>query len=464
VTNALLIDERPAIDAEWFARLEVTAKYTPEIYAWLGRPSSEQAAAYAEFAASGFTTSPNLRPNTSMQVAIEAEKQQLSALQAEVTAKESSDLVRTAYQQKLQELGNCASLYGAALAGDAAEFARLNEALYGRPDTAVFVAVCAWYRAWATGLSAAPTPLVQAVLEKLPNLHEPHGSHGQVAKLRPSDAVFADQRHKHMSQTSPQGFYPQLFQGLPLPTGTVTPVTGDRLIKQLLANVQAYDYQIADSPNPFWGLRYSTTSVVRPKTYALDAQQFLGVVGHEIGSHLLERLNGRRQPLRLLGFGLQGYEQGNEGRALLREQVVYPSWDEFAKQERWHHILRRHLAISLAVGLDGVPRAFAEVFAIINAIDTLWAAQQNPHHSTDSHQLQERANGSTWELLYRVLAGTDNTDGSAYYKDIVYLEGNINCWRMAALQPESIQMGDLGKIDIANPAHMEMLTSCMERF
>ena len=55
--------------------------------------------------------------------------------------------------------------------------------------------------------------------------------------------------------------------------------------------------------------------VRRPVDFRIGAQPYLGIVAHEVGSHLLEAENGRRSPLRLLASGLRAYEHGNEGRA-----------------------------------------------------------------------------------------------------------------------------------------------------
>jgi hypothetical protein len=250
------------------------------------------------------------------------------------------------------------------------------------------------------------------------------------------------------------GFYPQLFHGLPLPDGTVRPALGDRLVRQLLANLGATDYEIADSTDGYWGVRAGLAVIVRPSDYELTVPEFLGAVGHEVGSHLLERLNGDRQPLRLLSSGLAGYEKGNEGRAILREQVAYESWDDFASRWRWYEVLRRHIAISLAVGLGPRSLDFGGIFKAMYDLDLLWIrAHAAPGQAVDNDEVR----ATTWELLVRVFKGTDG--GGAYHKDIVYLEGNVACWRLAAESPDAIRIGDLGKIDVANASHVTLVAS-----
>jgi hypothetical protein len=63
-----------------------------------------------------------------------------------------------------------------------------------------------------------------------------------------------------------------------------------------------------------------------------------------------------------------------------------------------------------------------------------------------------------WSMAVRALKGTDG-NGGAYIKDIVYLEGNIRCWRVAKSNPQFIMYGDLGKFDIANHTHVNALTN-----
>jgi len=48
-------------------------------------------------------------------------------------------------------------------------------------------------------------------------------------------------------------------------------------------------------------------------------------------------------------------------------------------------------------------------------------------------------------------------EGETYMKDIVYLEGNARCWQIAAVKPERILDGDLGKLDISRQDHLEIL-------
>ena len=51
----------------------------------------------------------------------------------------------------------------------------------------------------------------------------------------------------------------------------------------------------------------------------IDASRANALLHHEIGTHLVTRVNGTAQPLRLLGAGLAGYDETQEGLAVLAE-------------------------------------------------------------------------------------------------------------------------------------------------
>lgn len=454
MNRPLLIPTRPALDGNWCVRLLAGSVYVSELWAHLGPNEYDLDVAYQAFVNSQCCEAPDLRPNASVLPAIAGEKKKLSVLLADIRTHEANSMVREAYTERINELITTADMFEAALAGSHETFRDLNIALYGEPDAHLFAATVVWMREKAAewvGEMPRLAPLAERAMAALPH------ANGSADDITPNERLFEAQRQSHFGA---EGYFDQLFAGLPLPEGEVTALNGDPLVRRLLDNLGATEYVISDAPDSYWGVRASIKTVVRPSEYDLTAEEFIGLVGHEIGSHLLERLNGNRQPLRLLGAGLAGYEKGNEGRALLREQVAYPTWAAFAKQKRWFEILRRHMAVSLAVGLDSdgrTGRTFAEVFAVMNDLDLLWALA---HGADDDSDTRVRVRWHTWELVARILKGTQGT-GGAFYKDIVYLQGNVACWQQAQETTQIIRLGDQGKIDIANPSHRQILASML---
>ncbi len=394
MTSPLLIPASPALDEGWFERLTNLAGITLEIYTILGPSEARLEKARRAFFDRG--ENPDLRPTGLDYDALAVHRHKLEDLAADIATTEPSETVRRAYELRIAELLTNLDLLVAAGRGDTAAFERANVSIYGRPDPAL--------------------------------------SSGQ--EFTPASEIFDKMAHLHHG---PHGFFIRLFHGADLPVAgsIVDEIQGDPLIHQILTNVGATDYRLVNSPDGYWGMQYGAHAVTRPAKYHLTREEFLGIASHEIGSHLLERLNGERQPLRLLAFGLDHYERGNEGRALLREQVAYATWQDFADTPRWRETLLRHRSIVLATGADGhAPRSFAEVFSLIR-----------PACPSDDF---------AWRLIARSLKGTDG-HGGAYLKDIVYLEGNLACWRTAATDPQAIMLGDHGKFDINSLAHRAIL-------
>lgn len=439
MARPLLIKPRPALDEAWYRQLRQAAPAANYIYAVLG-PSQEAIDALKVKAASAdYRDCPDFRPDGAASDILAMEAEALHALRERISHDEPDQAIRQAYLERIEELETNIALYRAACDGDAARFQQLNERLYGPADRRVYRVVIAELRALAAGRSG---PAAQAVLSALP---KPDTDEDTV-RLRPDEPVYQAVRNLHIGEN---GFFARLAGGLKMPSGKlVTSVQGDAYLRGLLHALQA-DYTIVDSPSGYWGVSHDVREVLRPAGYVMPAEAFVAIVAHEIGSHLLERLNGERQPLRLLAYGLAGYERGNEGRALMREQVAYPTWRAFAITERWLEIICRHLTISVAAGLPGRRFDFQETFSLIRAVIQLWQEVYGPAAGVTPEE-------AAWRVVARALKGTDGR-GGAYYKDKVYLEGNIACWQEAARDPEMILLGDAGKFDICRPDHRKML-------
>ena len=56
-----------------------------------------------------------------------------------------------------------------------------------------------------------------------------------------------------------------------------------------------------------------------PETAAIRSDRVQPLLHHEIGTHVVTYQNGARQPLKLLTIGLPGYDETQEGLALLAE-------------------------------------------------------------------------------------------------------------------------------------------------
>ncbi len=443
----LIRQEVSALDAVWFARLEAIAAEASEVYYPLEPQPVYLEQTRAEFFAGGRHTNPKLYPQLAGSALYAERLVELGELKADIEAGESNAAIRQAYVLRIAELEDQLRLLLAAGDRDDEAFQAANERIYHGPDSDIFAAVCAWLRVVADEQSEHPDTSIRNVAKQiLSTLPNP----GQTETLLvPNTGNFQRLRALH---TAPGGYWSQLFRSVHVPE-VVSELTGDALVEQVLRNIGS-DYQVLESSNVNWGVSHRERAVIHPATYRSNKDVFEGVLVHEIGSHLVERMNGFAGPLRLLASGLDRYDACNEGRAFLREQLVYDEPTYMLRSNSWRHIITMHLAISLACGLHDHRHTFAAIFEVLNPIDLLWQYLQGATGDT----AREQADMETWKTLTRVLKGTDGT-GGAYLKDIVYLEGNVRCWQIAETQPEMILYGDLGKFDIARADHVALLRS-----
>lgn len=360
--------------------------------------------------------------------------------------------LRQAYRWRINEDIANIHMLEASAAGDTRNFRRWNEFIYGEPDETVYKAALDWVAHDAETLVEHEASSVrEAASEVLRRIGDNRGSR---ELLMPDEGVFELVQEDHMRE---KGFYALLLAGVELPEkGKVPNEIGDPVLRHVVANNLESDYSVEDGSGATWSVSHSAQSIKRPGKYNMPVRRFTGLaLGHEVGSHLLERINGSRGPVALMQRGLDRYDQGNEGRAVVREQVVYDTFDAFGKIMRWQDILARHIAISYAWGAGGKePKPAAEVYDFMYAINKMYQAKRTPD---DPELIDQKTARKTGKLCTRVLKGTDGT-GGAYLKDKIYLEGHVAVWRAAAEHGAGvISHGDLGKFDITNPRHIALL-------
>jgi hypothetical protein len=440
---------QPALDEVWFDRYHAIKIAVGEAYEMLEPLPATLTKLREEFDASDHSINISLLSDRVDLEHYKACLTQLERLRSDVDSSEKNSLLREVYLDAIKDLTATTELIIAGVIGDKERYASANAVLYNQPDEHVFKALCHWIRSDAqkalSSENADLHTLAQKVLDLIPNLQDNH----QV--LIPSEDVFYKVRQTHRQNN---GYYNLLFgsQGLP-ENAYFTQQEGDEICRNMIANIGA-DWTVASAENNVWAVMRSRKELVRPAGYRLDHDEFVGVVSHEIGSHILEEVNGQNQPLKLLGTGLAGFEKGNEGRAFLREQIVYESERTFLGQFAWEYIVLLHLSVSLASGSHEKRATFAELYQTLHALYAFWREKRMPQATNNEQFALEEA----WHLAVRTMKGTDGL-GGAYMKDTVYLEGNIRCWQLAADDPSIILFGDKGMFDITNQRHREIVRS-----
>lgn len=441
----LTIEKQSSLDHKWFNRLSKISSEAAEVYYFLQPPEAQLERQRKYFFANDMSVNPDLQTTLPDPELYEIRKAELTNLLNDVVAGESNPYIQKAYYDRISELILQLDLLLAAHRRDTEKFTQCNQLLYGQPSAEIFAATCAWLQRFAEEQLTHPNKDVvnaaKNVIAQLPTVE------GNADLLIPPLGTFMAVQKLH---DEPKGYIEQLFTNVALPP-VITQATGDEYVRQVLENIHC-DYGIMESSSPYWGVSHTERAVLHPESYQHSPETFTGVLIHEIGSHLIERANGLHQPLQLLAIGLDRYDACNEGRAYLREQLVYDSPSELLQQHSWRHIITMHLAVSLTCGLAGSAYDFKEAYKVINSIDMLWYAL----HNLPLIVATDVAADETWRTLTRVMKGTDGT-GGAYLKDIVYLEGNVRCWQAAKQDPSVILLGDLGKFDITRPDHLELL-------
>lgn len=416
-----------------------------EYYSYLTIPSNRRAAIISAWENG---ENPSLLPEESIDIEfLEQKIALLKELKSKIVELSSRTAVQQLYRWKINETIGQLRMLQASKNGDMHRFMQWNVYIYGEPDPYAYFAALDWVAADAEAIMASSDneDIIDAASTVADLLRDRRGYR---ELLFPETDVYDQVRDNHMEHG---GYFDALLKGVTIPDDMITPDIGNPIVKYVIENNLNSDYSLCEVDRGTWAVSHALKRVEAPRNYRLPRERFIGLpLGHEVGTHLSEYVNGMQGPLLLAAIGLDRFESGAEGRALIREQVPYNTFADFSQTIRWREILRRHIAISYAYGVeDETPKSSSEVYHFMNAIDTMYAR--------NAGQSDDQAKKKTADLLLRVLRGTDGT-GGVYLKDKCYLEGNISAWLTAALKgPDAISNGDKAKHDISNPRHNSAL-------
>ncbi|QDV26545.1 hypothetical protein Q31a_49190 [Aureliella helgolandensis] len=160
------------------------------------------------------------------------------------------------------------------------------------------------------------------------------------------------------------------------------------------------------------GIMVSQHRLLIDRSLSLPRRRVEPLLHHEIGTHLLTYFNGRCQPFRQLYAGLAGYEELQEGLAVLSEFLV---------GGLTRHRLRTLAARVLAVHWMASGRSFAWLFAQLN----------------QTHGFSQRQAFSTALRVFR---------GGGYAKDLIYLRGlrDLLTYLASGHDVEPLYVGKIG--------------------
>lgn len=364
-------------------------------------------------------------------------------LKQRIIQEEVNPAVREAYRWKINEKIATLRMLRATAQGDMRRFSRWSEFIYGRPSLEIFTFTVAEIREEALEALNDPSQseetkqAAQKLLEVLPQLEAPEIT-------LPESQVF--EQAKQNTEMILKKLVPQLPELEEFDAPLI-----QEAFEEALEKLQAEGWRvIIDEQSGKTGISVvqENQEVKIPSKRKTKKEKLISLILHEIGTHVKRRLEGERSRLQLLGAGLDRYEGAEEGIATMREQATKTSMKEYAGQEG-------HLAISLALGLDGQPRNFREVFRILEALFYF----RNLKRGRSPEESQKKAQTSAWNRCIRTFRGTDcKTRGACFTKDIIYREGNIAIWKLIKVNPEAMVLFELGKLDPTNLRHLVLLS------
>ena len=119
-----------------------------------------------------------------------------------------------------------------------------------------------------------------------------------------------------------------LLEAIPARVPSTSAVTAGAFAEAARAEFDRYREVYPDFPvqievrDDVSELMVSFGRLLIPETAAIRAERVEPLLHHEVGTHVVTYQNGARQPLRLLTIGLPGYDETQEGLAVLAEYLT----------------------------------------------------------------------------------------------------------------------------------------------
>ncbi len=434
-------EEKLALDHQWYTRYEALA--AKQAYELLGGNKEWRERQKADFLA-GKIDNPSLDyPDINPQELVE-KIDQLLALKEEILANERNDTVRACYQWRINEKIAEFRMLLATHQGDTRRFRRYTEFVYGRPDKNVFNYTLGKLEQQIANALTSEDPNLQLAATELQALLPKAEPYTPPISIPTTDIV------DHTRIKTLETLNPDLARVLRLVDKQTQEKFGAAEIKSIFDEVlqamriDGWEVVIDNGSKTGISVDQGDKKVKIPQAREVSKTHLMGLIAHELGTHVARRKNGERSKLMLLGLGLDRYERGEEGVTTIREQVIEDKVGEFAG-------LQGHLAISLAYGLDGKARDFREVYEILEKYYRFKNALEGK--KTDNTCIN-----NAWNWAIRTFRGTNcHTKGVCNTKDIIYREGNIGVWESINKNPNEMMRWDVGKYDPSNPRHLLVL-------
>lgn len=428
------------LDSNWYSRFEQLGSF--QAYEYLDGDKQYREEQKQRFLNQDIRNPVLDYPKIDIEKLRENEKALLQ-LKKDIIAGEPNEIVKQVYRWRLNEKIAELRMLIAVVEGDANRFMRYSEFIYGAPSLDIFSYTIQNLRKILTEQLSSTDPNIRKATEDLINLL-PSNLTQTIEYDLPLETDIINAREKTLQELGGLINIGDDFEDREYSANEIRDI-----FQGAIENLRAEGWQVVVTSNSKASISVDQEHKIIniPETRKLFFSKMKALVAHEIGTHVARRLNGQRSKLRLLSLGFDRYEKGEEGVATMREQVL-------SKEIKNYSGLEGHLATGLAMGLDGIPRDFRDVYEIMEKYFYFQALLLGKNHEDALLLAQKNA----WNRTVRTFRGTDcQTKGVCFTKDIVYREGNIGVWEVVRESPNEMVRFSVGKYDPTNERHLWVL-------
>jgi hypothetical protein len=378
------------------------------------------------------------------QMSLDVHRTEFFNIQDRVDSSSVPETVKGLYHEKFSEQQKIVDILNATMQGDDVGFHEASNDLYGTPDPKLF-----WFV--ASQINDQFASLIAKIDPKRKTLHK----------------AYAIWKEYFLSLTPPEKvglYHVPMYRGIYVPhdyevdsAEKIHRMFSDYLVENNINNwVVQIEYPGARTA---FGVNQTSKVISIPHDSDLSLRKKIltkvslqALLMHEVGVHVVRRENGDASPLALLGVGLNEYLRAEEGIATLAEQLITGT-EKYSGEVGY-------FSIGAAMGLLGEKLSFAELYKVLNAYYTLSIAdkQLQVDGYYEPEELRMMATDNAWNRSLRVYRGTTgNTPGAVYTRDIIYLEGNRQMWKLLDSEAYVDEAWLAGKYDPTNALHTRAL-------
>ena len=357
-----------------------------------------------------------------------------------IAEKSEEELVKQVYHWRINELIADVRMLLAAAEGDMHRFNRYNKFVYGGPKPEILNYIIEYTKGMIKTAKESGGDLAESASE-LENLLPKVVEIGDKKVVEPNQELVSEASEITKNQVADMIDFeiPETLNAEQIADG----------FRQALDKLKAEGWVVrieADNIRKTISVSQENKEVVVPSGRTMIRDRFYEIAAHEIGTHVQRRENGVRSKLKLLGIGIDRYEPGEEGVALMREQSLGRDVGAFAGHTYT-------LGISAALGVGSEAKDFRQVYELIQKYNCFIRLKGG----ATKEDAEKKSSDFAWNSAIRLFKGTTGKAGSCYTKDLVYLEGNIGAWDVLDKKFGEIHRFCVGKYNPGDPRHVAVL-------